>query len=679
MRRALYIVQGWQRALRRVQATKLILLPCITGALTGAATIAFVELINLVQWVMIGSADLPLHVLPWVPWYRIILAPAIGGLIVGPLIAWLAPEAEGHGVPEVIEAVMLTGGRIRRRVAAVKSLASAITIGSGGSVGREGPVVQIGAAVGSALGQLLRLPAEQLKTLTACGAAAGIAAVFNAPIAGAFFALEVITGNFAMPAFSPVVLSSVLATVVSRAYFGDHPAFVVQPYELKSVLEIPAYAGLGLVCGIVAIAFVSTMDRFESLVPRTHVPRIVRPAIGGLMLGLLLIPLPNLYGVGYTTMDYALSSKLPRHVLAALIPMKIIATSLTLASGGSGGVFLPSLFIGSVAGGFYGVLVHALLGHVSAESGPYALVGMAGVLAAATHSPITAMILLFEVTGDYKIILPVMIVATLATMVGRAFKEDSLYTLKSSRRGIALSRREDVIMRSHMVKQVMRPAEPVLNDRTSISDTLQYFLRHDAVRAYVTDCAGSFVGAISIHDIKDPSLTDMGLAAACDLADQNVHTVTPDDTLADCIERFVLSEDDEMPVVTADGKLVGIISRRDVLRVYSSELLRHEYLGVATRESSTGARRGFAVLADGFSITRLPTPAWLVGRSLRDANLRATYNLTVVALRHGIDDDDHLPNPEEPLQASDVLVVVGTTADIEHFRHASGLATSPES
>jgi CIC family chloride channel protein len=588
------------------------------------------------------------------------------------MVAFLAPEAEGHGVPEVIEAVMLTGGRIRRRVAAVKSLASAITIGCGGSVGREGPVVQIGGGVGSAIGQLLRLPAEQTKTLTACGA--GIAAVFNAPIAGAFFALEVITGNFAMPAFGPVVLSSVLATVVSRAYFGDHPAFVVQPYQLQSAVEFAAYLGLGIFCGVVAVAFVATLDNFESLAARLPVPRMWRPAVGGIAIGAMILALPNLYGVGYTTMDLALRGSLSWQLLAILVPVKIIATSLTLASGGSGGVFLPSLYIGSVAGGVYGVATDHVLGGTAAGSGAYALVGMAGVLAAATHSPITAMILLFEVTGDYKIILPVMIVATLATMVGRALKEDSLYTLKLSRRGIVLSRREDLIMRSHTVGQVMRPAPPVLEERTSIADTVQYFLEHEIVNAYVADAEGRFVGAISIHDIKDPSVSELGpLVVAHEVADPNVHTAAPEDTLADCIDQFILSNDDELPVVAPDGKLVGVVSRRDVLRIYSSELLRHEYLGVATRDA--GARR-YPQVGRNFAFARVTTPAWLAGRSLREANLRAAYNLTVVAVRHGADGEDRLPDPAAPLQTGDVLVVVGTAADLDHFQRATGLATA---
>ena len=660
----------WRESLRRVQAAKLIIFPSLTGALTGAATIGFVELLHGVQWAVLGSSDSPLRVLPHLHWYHIMLAPAVGGLILGPLVHYLAPEAEGHGVPEVIEAVMLRGGRIRKRVAAVKSLASALTIGTGGSVGREGPIVQIGAAVGSAVGQILRLPSEQIKTLAACGAGAGIAAVFNAPIAGAFFALEVVTGNFAMPSFSPVILSSVMATVVSRAYFGDYPAFIVQPYKLESVYEIPIFVGLGVACGVVGVMFVWIMDRMETLAPRLSIPKMWRPAAGGLLLGAMLIYLPDLYGVGYGTMDGALSGKISWKLLALLLPIKMIATSLTLSSGGSGGVFLPSLYIGAVAGGLFGTAAHSVLPTLTASSGAYALVGMAGVLAAATHSPITAMILLFEVAGDYEIMLPVMIVVTLSTMVCRALREDSLYSAALSRRGISVHRREDVIMRTHTVGEVMRPPIHVISDRTSIGDTVQYFLEHDAVRAYVVDTNNRFLGAISIHDIKDPEVRQLGpLVLARDIAEPNLHTVAPDDTLADCMDHFILSEDDDLPVINGAGDLVGVVSRRDVLRVYSSELLRHEFMGLAAPDGTAHSLRGYVRLTRGLTIARLTTPPSLVGRSLRQANLRASYNLTVVALQRGDDGEDQLPDPEQPLGSNDILVIVGTPADIARFRN----------
>ncbi len=678
MRRLVAIGRGWGRSLQRIQAVKLIVLPSFVGALTGAATIAFVQLLNLVQWLAIGSTDLPLRVLPRLAWYHVLLVPALGGLVVGPLVKLLAPEAEGHGVPEVIEAVTFGGGRIRRRVAMVKSLASAVTIGTGGSVGREGPIVQIGAAVGSIFGQALRLHAEQLKTLAACGAAGGIAAVFNAPIAGSFFALEIIAGNFAMPAFGPVVLSSVIATIISRAYFGNYPAFVVQPYQLESLWEIGLYAGLGVLCGLVGAAFVWTMEQFESFAPRLPIPKIWQPAAGGLVLGAFILAIPNLYGVGYATMDAALSGKLSWQHLAELLPAKIVATSLTLASGGSGGVFLPSLYIGSVAGGLYGSAVHALLPQLTAGSGAYALVGMAGVLGAATHSPMTAMILLFEVTGDYEIILPVMTVTTLATLVGRAFKEDSLYTLKFSRRGVVLHRREDLIMRNHTVREIMRPATAVIDERTAIGALAQYFLDRDVLTAYVVGADNRFAGVVSVRDIKGLEIGELdALVLARDVAEPNGHAIMPDDTLADCMEHFAESESDELPVVDATGQLAGVISRRDILRVYATELLRSEHLGVAIPgEKATPSP---LQLAQGLTLTRVRVPAWLAGRSLREANLRATNNVTVVAVRSADATVEQLPDVDRTLQTTDILVIVGTPTDVARFTVVPRDDSSPSS
>jgi CIC family chloride channel protein len=663
------LLRRWMESLRRTPVVDLVVFPSLTGTLTGCATIGFVELLRLVQWVAIGSTDLPLRVLAGLSWYHILLVPVCGGLLVGPMVSLLAPEAQGHGVPEVIEAVMLGGGRIRRRVAVVKSLASALTIGTGGSVGREGPVVQIGAAVGSGLGQMLALPAAQLRTLAACGAAAGIAAVFNAPIAGAFFALEVITGNFAMPAFGPVILSSVIATVISRAYFGDHPAFIVQPYHLVSVAEVALYGGLAVVCGAVAAAFIQLMNGCDTLAQRSRVPAMWRPAVGGIAIGVMVVAVPNLYGVGYATMDGALSGTLPWTWLAVLVPAKMLATSLTLASGGSGGVFLPSLYLGAVAGGVYGKAVHALLPQLTADSGAYALVGMAGVLSAATHTPITAIILLFEVSGDYQIILPVMIVATVATLVGRALTPESLYSMQLTRRGIALHRREDVIMRSHTVGAVMRPATAVLGDQEPIGAVLQYFLAQEAICAYVTDADARFIGTIRLHDIIDPSIRELGsLVRARDVAERTTSALRPDDTLAQCMDRFVLSEHDELPVIDAGEHLVGVVSRRDVLRVYSTELLRHEYLGNTGSRPGAGRMVRSVRLSPELVLSRVSTPGWLVGRSLRDANLRGTHNLTVVAIQPGGRGDDRLPEPEEPLGADDVLLVVGRSADIAEFR-----------
>ena len=368
-------------------------------------------------------------------WYVIVL-PALGGLIVGPLIHFLAPEAKGHGVPEVMTAMETRGGRIRPQVIAVKAVGSAITIGSGGSVGREGPIVQIGAAFGSFLGQRFHLSRRRLLALVGAGAAAGIAATFNAPIAGVMFALEVLVGEYTVQAFSTMVFAAVSASVVSRYFLGDHPAFAVPSYALVSSWELPLYVGLGIVGALAAALFVRFLYFMEDGFDGWRFPPYLKPAVGGLALGLVGYFLPQVFGTGFSTIEQALNGTLALQLLVVLIFAKILATSLTLGSGSSGGVFAPALFIGAVVGGAYGSIVHAAFPAVTATSGAYATVGMAVVFAAAARAPITAIVILFEMTLDYKIMLPLMLATVVGTVVAAKIEPESIYTLKLVRRGI---------------------------------------------------------------------------------------------------------------------------------------------------------------------------------------------------------------------------------------------------
>ncbi|NJD68254.1 MAG: chloride channel protein, partial [candidate division NC10 bacterium] len=330
--------------LKLPQPTSLVLIAIMVGLATGLGAVAFIRLLQLSmsvffdggRWLFAGLGR-----------YYVLLLPAIGGLIVGPLIVHFAREAKGHGVPEVMSAMVLRGGRIRRRVALVKILASAITIGSGGSAGREGPMIQIGSSIGSSVAQWLQMPTERVRTLVACGAAGGVAATFNAPIAGAMFALEVLVGQLTAD-FSPVVLSAVAAAVVSRAMLGNFPAFTLPPWDLISEKELLFYALLGLFCGLAAFAFVKILYAFEDLFARSRVPEYLQPAVGGLAVGAIGLFLPQVFGTGLPTMEQLLIMQLPVGTILALQPAKVLATSLTLGSGGSGGVFAPSLLIGGL-------------------------------------------------------------------------------------------------------------------------------------------------------------------------------------------------------------------------------------------------------------------------------------------------------------------------------------------
>ena len=377
------LIQGHEY-LRQTEHLYMVLVSIVIGLLGGLGAIGFRECIRLFQLVAWRADPVTLDFVRTLPWWWKVLVPALGGLLVGMIITRFAAEAKGHGVPEVMESVALRGGRIRPRVVLAKLLASGVCIASGGSVGREGPIVQIGSAIGSSIGQWLRIGERRLRTLVGCGAAAGIAATFNAPVAGALFSVEIILGDFGVTQFSPIVISSVVATVVSRHFLGDFPAFEVPQYSLVSAGELAAYAVLGLIAGLAAIAFVRALYGAEDLFDVIRLPAILKPALGGAMIGLIALRFPAIFGVGYEAINEALRGELGWKLLVVLAAVKIVAVSLTIGSGGSGGVFAPSLFIGATLGGAVGTVVHYLWPEASGGPGAYALVGMGAVVAAGT-------------------------------------------------------------------------------------------------------------------------------------------------------------------------------------------------------------------------------------------------------------------------------------------------------
>jgi CIC family chloride channel protein len=456
----------------------MLVLAALIGLMGGYGSVLFRELIRLVQRVSWGEWSYGLDLVREHPWWWIALAPAVGGLLVGPLTERFAREARGHGVPEVMEAVALKSGFIRPRLTAVKALASAITIGTGGSVGREGPIVQIGAAAASTVGQLARVSGRQLRTLVGCGAAAAVAGTFNAPVAGALFAVEIILGDFAVSEFSPIVISSVLATVVSRHYLGDFPAFPVPPHELVSGWELGAYAVLGLVAAAVSLLFITLLYGLEDRFDRSRVPAWLRPALGGLVIGTVGIVFPEILGVGYEATTEALTGQLALATVAILILVKMAATGITLASGGSGGVFAPSLFLGAMTGALVGGLANHLFPELTGTQGAYALVGMGAVVAGTTQAPITAILIIFELTSDYKLILPLMASVIIATVVTTRVRRTSIYTEKLRRRGIDLFRGHELnLLRGIRTSEVMEPEPVTTREDRPLAELLERLLR----------------------------------------------------------------------------------------------------------------------------------------------------------------------------------------------------------
>ena len=576
------VVHSWVERARGGEYVFLLFTAAFIGLLGGLAAIAFDILIHLFQDGFWGTMEPHLADLRALPAWKIALVPALGGLLVGLITTFLVAEAKGHGVPEVIKAVALNGGKIRGRVAFAKTLASAITIGSGGSAGREGPIIQIGAALASRIGQAMGMSKHRLRTLVGCGAAAGIAATFNAPIAGALFAVEVILGEFGAAQFSPIVISSVIATVVARAWRGNLPAFSPPPCTFASAWELLPYALLGLLCGLVSFAYIRVNELAGRAFERSPLlPGWLRPALGGLLVGLLALALPHVMGDGHLLVNAVFTEHLPLWLLLALVFAKMLATGLTLGSGGSGGVFSPALAVGALLGAGLGGLAAPLLGERFGGLAAYALVGMGGLVAGSMLAPITAILMVFEISSNYSIILPVMIVSILSTiLVMRLNGSLSIYTGKLAREGIRLFRGASPdLLRYQLVRDHMRPRLETIHPGESARALLDRLLASDTSQFYVIDDRDALLGAITLADarrilLSSPALRDVLLAD--DLMRRDIPSTLPGDTLSTTLAKFTTSHLAELPVILSPDTphLLGTLAYSDVLTAYQNEILK---------------------------------------------------------------------------------------------------------
>jgi CIC family chloride channel protein len=544
----------------------------IVGLGAGLGTIIFIRMITFFNTIFFGYGKL--LGLPGNTY--VILLPILGGLIVGPLIHYLAPEAKGHGVPEVLTAIATKGGRIRPVVVLVKALGSAITIGSGGSVGREGPIVQIGAALGSTIGQVFKLSDRRIITLVASGAAAGIAATFNAPIAGVMFAIEVILGDFDIKNLSTMVISAVTASVVGRAVLGDFPAFTVPAYELNSPWELPLYLGLGIVAGFGAMLFMKTLYLMEDVFDNWKFPPYLKPAVGGLGLGLLGFFVPRVFGTGFDTIGSVLTGNIGFMLLVILIFGKILATTLTLGSGSSGGVFAPALFTGAVLGGAYGQIAQWIFPGLPASSGAYAMVGMAAVFAGAARAPITAIIILFEMTQDYHIILPLMAATIVSTIIAHRLEPESIYTLKLKLRGIATRQKKDENpLRSILVEDAMTPASEMVTVTPDISlRELVNLFQETSHHGFIVMKNDELYGMVTLSDLEEAMKNGKMEATINDICTKNVFTAYPDEALDDVLGHVGAMDVGRIPVVERRNpkRLLGVLRRVNIVHSLSSAL-----------------------------------------------------------------------------------------------------------
>lgn len=649
-----------------------LLIPAV-GALGGLLGVGVERLMDAVRHLLWAGKGSVLELAESSPMWLTVLAPALGGLLVG-LLVWATKQpVTGQGMGTLIESVVLRQGAVPPRPVLLSAIASIFTVGSGGSLGKEGPMIRLGAMLSSWLGQKAGVSAHRLKILLGCGAAAGLAAAYNIPVGGALFAMEVILGNFALEIFGPIVVASVIATLIARAFLGDMPAYAATEYQLTSGWELLAYLGLGIVGAIASVLFVYGVRGGRTLFGKLgFLPPAVQPILGFALVGALGITFPHVLGSGFESIGLALRGELPIAWLLLLPLVKILAVALTAGSGGAGGMFTPSLFVGAMLGGAYGFAVHLLFPSTTAAYGAYAMVGMAAITAGTSHAPISAILILFEFTGNYELILPLMIASITSSFLSRSLYPYSVYEESLRRRGVDINfRMEEAVLAGVEVKSLLRQDFEVLRPNDAYARVVERFLASHRQRLFVVDGDGILAGAVSLHDIKHV-LQDPGTlvhVVAHDLMTPVEQVLHPDTRLHRATEAFSQSDFERLPVVEkATRRFLGLLSKKDLLSIYSQEVLGRPAMLATFKSASAG--RDYVELPPDFALRLVPVPLTLHGTTLADARLPQRVGVRVIEVkrnRTGAPPERLMPTADMVLRSSDELIVIGPRGAIERL------------
>ena len=607
------------------------------------------------------------------PFWMRLLVPTLGGLVAG-IFAQLATRfGGGSGMSAIMEAVTLRRGFVSVRRAALTALASIAGIASGCSVGREGPIVGLSSALGSRLGRFFRLTEVRVRVLVAAGAGAGMAAAYNTPIAGTLFVLEIVAGSFSTDIIGPTVVAAVTSTLIARILVWEGPIYDVPEFVLRSPQELLLYALLGVAIGLVAALFLWALRAGDRVFSQASLPRWARPALGGLVVGAIALALPEITGNGYETLVDILNERVGLLLLGGLLLAKITATSASVSSGIPGGVFTPTLFVGAAVGGLMGGLVHHLFPDTTASIASYSLVGMGALIAATTRAPITATVLVAELTGDYVVVLPLLLACGLAATV--THRMDSVYTRELRRRGIAWEGTlEQKIVLAMKARDLMRTDVPLLRPETPFQEVVRLFTTTRTPTLYVGDDGGNLAGVIELHAVKNILAVQelSNLLIAQDLSEP-ARSVPADATLATVNEKLWFIDTGEVAVVE-DGpgsRFLGVVTRRDLLGFLDREILRRNLL-LGEVHWRDGLEKGvdYLELPEGYRLQAVRVPPPLVGKSLAEAEIRPRYGLNVIAVQKTASDgkeNRYAPQPEYVLRGGDQLIVVGANADVEAF------------
>jgi chloride channel protein, CIC family len=641
-------------------------LALVVGLVTAAGVWLFKQLINLVyllEYVKVGG---------WMSsfgrWTLFIL-PVLGGLVVGAIIHFYIREERHSGVAGVMESVALAGGRLRYQRAPAKMAAAAISIGSGASVGPEDPSVQIGSYLGSMFGQKLRFSDERMRALVAAGAASGISAAFNAPIAGVFFALEIVLGEISGSAFGVVMLASVASAIFTQVVSGTQPAFQIPPYVYTINWQLPLYLVLGLCAAPIASAYIQMLyfarDVFASL---SLVPRWVKPAIAGLILGIIGLFLPQVLGVGYETIGNILNGSITDiTLLVTLMVAKLILTPTSIAGGFMGGVFAPSLFIGASLGGAFGQVSNYIFPSLGINPATFAMVGMAAVLAGSVHAPLTAIILLFEMTNDYHIILPAMFAVVVSQVVSQRIVHESIYTLGLARKGIRLERGRDVeILQTITVGEVMQPNPFIMRDTDTLVQASEFFTETHHHGVPVVNAQDELVGIFTLQDLDATQAENWNTLTLGEMCTHDLVVAYPDETIGSALRRMGQRDIGRLPVVPRDNPrhLLGLLRRSDLLRAYDAALSRRAAMRHRIQQIQLGA-----VNSPDMRVEELSIEPGSICANKKISEVAWPGDCIVASIRRG--GQMLIPHGSTMIKSSDVLVIVTASSCQEELTQLS--------
>jgi len=658
--------------------TQFVALALLVGILGAMGAVLFRALTRQLTYLVTGHDDIVGAAQSLTPVWCVVL-PAAGGLIGGFIARRFVRTGGTMGIAQIMEVVAVGRRTVKFRQSAARTASSLVVISSGGSEGREGPIIQMAAACASVVARLVKVSPERAQILVACGMAAGVAGAYNAPISATLFVIELIVGSFSMSLFGPVVVSAVVSSVITRAILGDEPLYRSAPFEVSSAASFLVYAPIGLLAGIGSVFFMRALRASKRVFHATKLRDEWRMLLGGAGVGLLGIVLPDVWGNGFEGTNHVLQATWGVGVLLTLCVAKLVATALTIGSGGVGGVFTPALMVGATVGAAFGTAAKTAFPHLDAQVHCCALLGMGGLLAGTTRAPFLAIIMMFELTDQPAIVLPMMIVSVLAIVGARLFERESIYVEELRESGIQWQGTpQGTALSSLRASEIMRGDVQLVPQSMRLTEMVDAFMKTRAMHLYVGTADGRLLGVVDLHDVKH--MMHEGDVDAPVIAGDVVHEipfVLPGDSLASLNEKLWLRDFGQLPVVDAaeTRRFLGVVTRRDVLGAVDREILgRSSLLARVTHGPKDGQDVDYWELPEHHRLAGIDVPRSLEGRTLAEADLRKRHGIIVLAINR-LDSDGTMrrivPSADDALRRGDRLVVLAPEEGLAKFRAES--------